>query len=186
MRIASLVVAMLVIVSLTQADEPKDLDKIPKAVMEALKAKFPKAKIEKWTKEKEDGKEIYDIEFTVNGKKTEADIAADGTILNFEEEFPAKDLPKAVTDAVAKRYPKSTIQEVMKITEIEDKKEVNVPHHHGWRGDTRVGCEDGSRTILLQRSSRDNLLRRIQSRWFANRDERKRQHGANLGRGLGS
>jgi hypothetical protein len=68
MRIASLVVAMLVIVSLTQADEPKDLDKIPKAVMEALKAKFPKAKIEKWTKEKEDGKEIYDIEFTVNGK----------------------------------------------------------------------------------------------------------------------
>jgi hypothetical protein len=107
------------------ADEPKDLDKIPKAVMDALKAKFPKAKIDKWTKETEDGKVMCDIEFKVDGRKTEADIAEDGTILNFEKEFDAKDLPRAVTDAVEKKYPKSKMKEVMEITEIKDKKEAH-------------------------------------------------------------
>ena len=107
------------------ADEPKDLDKIPKAVMDALKAKFPRAKIDKWTKEKEDSKEIYDIEFKQDGKKFEADIFADGTIHNWEREFDARQLPKAVTDAVQKKYPRSTIKEVMEITEIKDRKEVH-------------------------------------------------------------
>jgi len=111
--------------ALTRADEPKDLDKIPKVVMDSLKAKFPGAKIDKWTKETENGKVMYDIEFKVDGKKTEADIAEDGSILNFEKEFPAKDLPKAVTAAVEKKYPKSTIKEVMEITDIKDKKEVH-------------------------------------------------------------
>jgi hypothetical protein len=105
-------------------DKP-DTDKIPKAVMDTLKAKFPKAEITKWTKEKEDGKVVYDIEFKNEGKKTEADIAEDGTLLNFEKEFPAKDLPEAVTKAVEKKYPKSTIKEVMEITEIKDKKETH-------------------------------------------------------------
>ena len=41
-------------------DEPKDLDKIPKVVMDALKAKFPKAKIAKWSKETENNKVVYD------------------------------------------------------------------------------------------------------------------------------
>jgi hypothetical protein len=122
--LAALAVVLLVPAA-RAADEPKDLDKIPKAVMDSLKAKFPKAKIEKWTKETEDGKVVYDIEFKNDGKKTEADIAEDGTIVNFEVEFPAKDLPKAVTDAVEKKYPKSKIKEVMEITEIKDKKEVH-------------------------------------------------------------
>ena len=106
-------------------DEPKDLDKIPKAVMESLKAKFPRAKITKWTKEKEDGKVVYDIELTHEGKKAEADIFEDGTIQNYEKEFDAKDLPKAVTEAVEKKYPKAKMKEVMEITEIKDKKEVH-------------------------------------------------------------
>jgi len=110
---------------LLAADEPKDLDKIPKPVMDALKAKFPGAKIDKWTKETENGKVIYDIEFKENDRKAEADIAEDGTIQNFEKEFDAAKLPKAVSDAAAKRYPKSQIKEVMEITEIKDKKEVH-------------------------------------------------------------
>lgn len=107
------------------ADDPKDLEKIPKAVMDALKAKFPKAKIEKWSKEKEEGKVVYDIEFKQDGRKAEADIFEDGTIHNFEKQFDAKDLPKAVKDAVEKKYGKSKMKEVMEITEVKDKKEVH-------------------------------------------------------------
>jgi len=107
------------------ADEPKDLDKIPKPVMDSLKAKFPKAKIEKWTKEKENGKVIYDIEFKQEGRKAEADIAEDGALQNFEREFDAKKLPRAVVEAVEKKYPKSTMKEVLECTELKDKKEVH-------------------------------------------------------------
>ncbi len=121
-----LVAAILVFAPLASvADEPKDLDKIPKAVMDALKAKFPSAKITKWSKETEKGKVVYDLEFAQNGRKAEADIEEDGTIQNFEKEFDAKDLPKAVTEAVAKRYPKAQMKEVMEITEIKNKKEVH-------------------------------------------------------------
>ena len=103
--------------------EPPDLDKIPKAVMDGLKAKFPKPVITKWTMEKEGDKVVYDIEFTQDGRKCEADIYEDGTIHNFEKAVEAKDLPKAVTDAVEKKYPKATLKTVMEITEMKDKKE---------------------------------------------------------------
>src|SRR5262249_32537861 len=124
---AALVSAVLVLPAAVAraGDEPKDLDKIPKVVMDALKAKFPRAKIDKWTKETEGGKVIYDMEFKQDGRRAEADIAEDGTIQNFEKEFDAKDLPKAVTEAVAKKYPGSKQKEVMEITEVKDKKEVH-------------------------------------------------------------
>ena len=98
-------------------------DKIPKAVMDALKAKFPKAEIHKWTKEKEGDDVVYDIEFKQEGRKFEADIKEDGTIHNWEKEIAAKDLPKAVTKAVEKKYPKATLKEIMEITEVKDGKE---------------------------------------------------------------
>lgn len=123
--LAAAVAALVLAAGGRAADEPKDLDKIPKAVRDALAAKFPGAKVVKWGKETEGGKLVYDIEFTQNGRKAEADIAADGTVQNFEREFAAKDLPKAVTDAVAKRYPKAKTKEVMEITEIKDGKEVH-------------------------------------------------------------
>lgn len=107
------------------ADQPKDLDKIPPRVLDALNAKFPRAAIEKWTKEREHGKTIYDIEFTAGGRKAEADIAENGTIQNFETQFDPAQLPKPVADAVARKYPKSRMKEVLQITEIKNKKEVD-------------------------------------------------------------
>src|SRR5262245_16466248 len=119
--------AVLVLTSAVSraSGQPKDLDQIPKRVIDALNVKFPQAAIEKWTKETEHGKTIYDIEFTHAGRKAEADIAENGTIQNFEQQFDAKDLPTAVTAAVARKYPKSTMKEVLEITEIKNKKEVS-------------------------------------------------------------
>src|SRR5262245_15163751 len=72
-----------------RAEDKKDdkKDEMPKKVMDALKAKFPKAEIDKWTKEKEGDKIVYDIEFKQGKQKFEADIAEDGTILNWEKEI---------------------------------------------------------------------------------------------------
>jgi hypothetical protein len=96
-------------------EKDKPDDKIPKAVMDALKSKFPKPEITKWTKETEGGKVIYDIEFKQDGRKCEADIQEDGTFVNIEREIAAKDLPEAVAKAVATKYPGSTLKEIMEI-----------------------------------------------------------------------
>ena len=100
-----------------------DLEKIPKKVMDTLKAKFPKAEITKWTIGKEDGKEVYDIEFKQGEKKFEADIFTDGTIHNWEEGMAAKDLPEAVTKTGEKKYPKSTLKVVMRVTAVKNGKD---------------------------------------------------------------
>ena len=98
-------------------------DKIPKAVMDALKVKFPQAKIDKCHRAKEDNAVVYDIEFKEGERKCEADIKEDGTYINYEKAIAAKDLPKAVKDGVEKKYPKSTLKEIMEETEVKGKEE---------------------------------------------------------------
>ena len=105
------------------AEQAKDLDKIPKKVMDALKARFPRAEIHKWTQEKEGDAVVYDIEFKEGDRKCEADIKEDGTYVNFEREVAARDLPKAVTEAVEKKYPKAKMKEIMEITDVKGKDE---------------------------------------------------------------
>src|SRR5262249_52409809 len=88
-----------------------------------LKAKFPKAEIDKWTKEKEGNDVVYDIEFKQEGRKFEADIKEDGTLLNYEKEIAAKDLPEAVRKALDKKYPKAVLKDVMEMTDVKGKVE---------------------------------------------------------------
>ena len=57
-----------------------------KKVMDAVKARFPEAKLTKASKEKAGGDVIYDIELTVKGRKHEMDIKEDGTVLEVENE----------------------------------------------------------------------------------------------------
>src|SRR5215217_6702683 len=75
------------------AEEAVPEDKIPKAVTDALKSKFPQAKVDKCHKEKEGGDVVYDVEFKQEGRHCEADIKENGTYINYEKAIPAKDLP---------------------------------------------------------------------------------------------
>jgi hypothetical protein len=104
-------------------EESVPQDKIPKAVMGALLSKFPQAKIDKCTKAKEGDDVVYDIEFKQGARKCEADITEKGIYINYEKAIEAKDLPKAVRDSIEKRYPKSTLQEIMEETEVKGKDE---------------------------------------------------------------
>jgi len=100
-----------------------DLDKIPSVVMNSLKTRFPNAEIHKWTKEKEGGNIIYDIEFKQECRKCEADIKENGIYINFEKEIAAKDLPKVVKKVMEDKYPEASIKEIMEITDVKGKEE---------------------------------------------------------------
>jgi len=118
-------VSFVALGAMAQDGKSPGADKIPKKVMDGLKAKFPKAEIQKWTKETEGGIVVYDIEFKQEGRKLEADIKEDGSIHNWERAITAKDLPVAAMKAVQKRYPGSKIGEVMAITEVKAGKETS-------------------------------------------------------------
>jgi uncharacterized membrane protein YkoI len=130
----TLALALLVVGQFALADEDKKEEKIkpeqlPKKVMDAVKAKFPKPEFTALTKETfKDGKIVYDLEFKFEGRKYEMDIAEDGTVLEVEREVFLKDLPKAISKAVEEKYPKSSIKEVMLVHLVKDN--VEKPDHY--------------------------------------------------------
>ena len=103
-----------------EAGENLELEKIPEIVMNTLKTKFPDAKIHKWTEEKEGEIVLYDIEFTQQDRKFEADIKQDGSIYNWEKAIAAEDLPEIAKKAVETKYPNCTMKEIMEITNVKD------------------------------------------------------------------
>lgn len=113
----------LLVVGLRAQDEKVDINKLPSKVAEVVKAKFPGAKITVATKATENGKVIYDIEMTKDGKKHEIDVEENGVIVNFENQIAPQDLPAAVTAAVKAKYPNCTIKEVMEVMVIKDTKD---------------------------------------------------------------
>lgn len=107
-----------------RADEEKvALKDVPKAVLDAVKAKFPKAEIKHASKEVEDGETLYEIETELDEHGVDLALKANGTIVEIEKEIAVKDLPKPVADAVAAKHPKAKIEKAEEIVEFEDGKE---------------------------------------------------------------
>ncbi len=104
-------------------DEKVEADKLPQKVKDTLKTRWSSAKITIATKTMENGAVVYDIEMTQDGKKREADIKEDGTIVNFENEIAIKDLPAAVAAAVKAKHPDATLKEAMETLVIKDGKD---------------------------------------------------------------
>jgi uncharacterized membrane protein YkoI len=122
---------LLLLAAVAAADE-KDkkikLEDAPKAVRDAIEGRFPGAKVSSIEKETEDGKVVFDVELKHKDRKYEMDIQEDGTILEIEKEIKLKDVPEAVLQAVKDKFPRATIQLVMEVNKVKDKKET--PDHY--------------------------------------------------------
>ena len=126
----SVAAGLLLLAAVARADDKAEkipLDKVPKAIMDAIKGRFPGAEISSVEKEMEDGKIMYDVELKHQGRKYEMEIAESGTILEIEKEVAAKDVP-AITKAVLAKYPKATIKGVMEVNKVKGKQET--PDHY--------------------------------------------------------
>jgi len=117
-------VAAFCLFTVAQADEEKvPLDKVPKAVVEAVKTRFPDAKLESAEKETEDGKTVYEIAIKNKDQKIEVTLTADGKIVEIEKQIAASDLPKAVADALATKYAKAKYKVIEEVIKVKDGKE---------------------------------------------------------------
>src|SRR5437879_2104073 len=81
-------------------EEKVPLDKLPQAVVDAVKAKFPKAKLVSAEKETDDGKTVYEVAIKNDKQSIEVTLTPEGKIIEIEKQIAAKDLPKAVADAL--------------------------------------------------------------------------------------
>jgi hypothetical protein len=111
-----------------KSDKKPPAADVPQKVMDAVKGRFPGATLTSSEKETENGNVVYDLELKHEGRKYEMDVKEDGTIMEIEKEVASKDVPAAVAKAVADKYPKSTVKEVMEVNVVKGKDEK--PDHY--------------------------------------------------------
>ena len=92
----------------------------PAAVEAAFKKKYPNATVKAVTKETDAGKTVYEVESIDNGRRRDIDFSPDGTIILYEEELTAAEVPQVVLAAVKARYPKATVTMWERLYTIKD------------------------------------------------------------------
>ena len=138
-----------------EEDEEKvAIDKLPKAVVDAVKKMFPNAEItgatkeeekdddeddhdedddEKGEKDQDDAKGeddddekpevLFEVTIKNDGKEIDVTVEESGEIEEIERSIDLKDLPTLVTEALAKKFPGSTLKSAEVVYEVEDGKE---------------------------------------------------------------
>jgi hypothetical protein len=111
------IAAITFAVNAASAQKIKETE-VPKSVMTTFQEHFKGVKAEKWEKEK-DGN--YEAGFTWNKTETSATFGPDGKLKETETEIKVADLPKTVSDYVAKNYAGYKLAEAAKITDAAGK-----------------------------------------------------------------
>jgi hypothetical protein len=123
MQLAGCVVFALVVVGVRADEQKVPLDKVPKPVLDAVKKRFPKAKLVEAAKETEGGKTEYEVSIKDGETSIDVTLTPDGKITLIERTITEKGLPKAVTSAVKAKYPGSKYKKVEEAIKVTDGKE---------------------------------------------------------------
>jgi uncharacterized membrane protein YkoI len=87
-----------------EREEKVSIDQVPAAVKATILKETQGARIKEIERETEHGTTVYEAEAVRNGREIEIEIAADGTLLEREEELSAKDVPEVVMAAAKKKF----------------------------------------------------------------------------------
>ena len=129
--LTSLLAAALLSVAFSSAgaDEEKvPLDKVPKAVLDAVKAKFPGAELAGAEKETTNGKVVYELALKHKGQKMDVTLTPEGKVIEVEKQIAATDLPTAVAKVLEDKYPKATYKIIEEIHK-EEKGELKLAYY---------------------------------------------------------
>jgi hypothetical protein len=108
--------AVLGLASATPAQEGViPMDRVPRAVMNAAKARFPGAEIRKASEETEDGKTTYSLEMKHQRHDLGVTFTGDGTVVLVETAVPRKELPNVVLWAVARHSPGASLRHAVAV-----------------------------------------------------------------------
>lgn len=104
-------------VALAQGGEKKiNLKNLPPAVQKTVQEQSQGAKIRGLSKEVEKGKTIYELELLVGGHAKDMLIAADGNVMEIEEEVALAAVPVAAKTAIEKQVGKGKLHKLESVT----------------------------------------------------------------------
>jgi hypothetical protein len=89
---------------------------LPPAVEKAVAAQSEGATIRGFSKEQENGQTLYEVEMTVKGHSKDVTMAADGTVVEVEEQVAMDSLPAGVKAGLQAKAGKGKILNVESIT----------------------------------------------------------------------
>lgn len=85
-------------------DEKLPLDKVPQAIKDAVKAKYPKAEIVSAEKGDVDGTKVFEFKLKEGTKEWEVAFTPDAKFHSSEEPLAVADIPAKVKEAFTKKY----------------------------------------------------------------------------------
>jgi len=113
----TLVCALIVSIGIKAKDIKES--QIPAEVKAYVDKHYPKAEDKEWNyKNKKNSTYYYKVEFEVDGREVELEIATNGKLISSEEELETKDYPAFVESYVKKNYPNA---EILGVKKKEDK-----------------------------------------------------------------
>ena len=118
------VVVMVTASGIARADDNVPVEKLPKAVVDTLKKRFPKGELTKASKSGEGDKTTYELSVKEGTLKADVDLTAAGAITGMEKQIAEADLPKAIAAAVKAKQPKGTVKTCEEVIAVKDGKEV--------------------------------------------------------------
>lgn len=89
---------------------------LPPAVQKAADEQSRGATVRGYSSETENGQLEYEVAMTVNGRSRDVSFAADGSILEIEQEVPVDSLPAAVHSALVRKAGAGRIMRVESLT----------------------------------------------------------------------
>jgi uncharacterized membrane protein YkoI len=120
----SIVAVILAVAGPARAQEENvPLDKVPKAVSQTVKKRFPKAEVRSASKETEDGKTVYEVQITDAGHKCDVTITPEGHLVSIEKTIEEKDLPAKTAATLKSKWPGAKYEIIEEVTHVKDGKE---------------------------------------------------------------
>lgn len=98
-------------------EETVSLDKIPAAAAKALKEQAGDANITNLSKEKAEGKLVFEATFTKKGRVHDVTVDENGKLVSDEEVIPLSEAPETVRAAIKKEAPDGKIVKFERIRE---------------------------------------------------------------------
>jgi len=142
---AALLFSICLLAPLATAQKEKHLKKadLPAAVQKTADEQSQGARVRGYASEVEDGKLTYEVQLTVSGHSKDVSIAADGTVLEVEEQVELAQLPAMAREALLKQAGTGKIVKVESLTKHNKlvAYEAQVKDGAGKRKEIQVGPE---------------------------------------------
>jgi hypothetical protein len=120
---------------------------VPAAVTDALKARFPYARVLKVDRDTDGGRISYEFDLMAGNTKAEVEFSPQGQFIRSKERLAAADVPANVKDALRRTHPAAGIKDVVKVTTGDGEKSTV-----RYKSEVKVGSVD--RDIVVDVSGR--------------------------------